>query len=103
MGHPFENIPAGKLGRFPRLLFPPSLTHTPFRPFTLQRQLTQYRSLIEHTESLTLLLQRYAQDESPIKADLMCGVYQIEAGQPFVLPSVKLVLTTLFCIFITPF
>ena len=35
-------------------------------------------------------------DASPVKADLLCGVYQTEQGLPLVLPSVKLVALSSF-------
>ncbi|KAL8726523.1 MAG: hypothetical protein Q9166_006655 [cf. Caloplaca sp. 2 TL-2023] len=79
MDHPFKEIPVGKLG-----------SSLPFFP-------TSFRCNSPNaTESLTLLLQKFAEDESPVKADLMCGVYRTEEGQPYVLPSVKMAKKKIF-------
>ena len=42
-------------------------------------------------ESLNRLQAQHESDTSPVKADLLCGVYQTEQGLPLVLPSVILV------------
>ena len=46
---------------------------------------------MRETESLNRLQAQFVSDISPVKADLLCGVYQIEQGLPLVLPSVMLV------------
>lgn len=46
---------------------------------------------MRETESLNQLQAQFVSDTSPVKADLLCGVYQTEQGLPLVLPSVKLV------------
>ena len=43
------------------------------------------------TESLNRLQAQHESDTNPIKADLLCGVYQTEQGLPLVLQSVILV------------
>ncbi|KAL8832599.1 MAG: hypothetical protein Q9191_000168 [Dirinaria sp. TL-2023a] len=47
-------------------------------------------------ESLNILQSQFTNDISPDKVDLMCGVYQNEEGQPFVLPSVRLAKKKIF-------
>ena len=46
---------------------------------------------MRETESLNRLQAQFESDTSPVKADLLCGVYQTEQGLPLVLPSVILV------------
>ncbi|KAE8373752.1 aspartate aminotransferase, cytoplasmic [Aspergillus bertholletiae] len=40
-------------------------------------------------ESLNALQAQFISDQSPLKVDLMCGVYRTDEGNPFVLPAVK--------------
>ncbi|KAF2126173.1 PLP-dependent transferase [Dothidotthia symphoricarpi CBS 119687] len=47
-------------------------------------------------ESLNALQAQFTNDPRPDKADLMCGVYQTQEGNPYVLPSVKLARQMLF-------
>lgn len=74
VAHPLANVPEGKLGKCSLHRVSP----------------ISYFSSI-NIESLNALQEQFKNDDRPHKADLMCGVYQTEEGNPYVLPSVKLV------------
>ncbi|KAL4782545.1 aspartate aminotransferase, cytoplasmic [Aspergillus varians] len=40
-------------------------------------------------ESLNALQAQYQQDPSPLRVDLLCGVYRTDEGKPYVLPAVQ--------------
>ncbi|KZF20960.1 putative aspartate aminotransferase [Xylona heveae TC161] len=43
-----------------------------------------------HTENLNFLQAAFENDTSPLKTDLMCGVYRTDSGGPFVMKAVKM-------------
>lgn len=79
--HPFMNIPDGQLGML--VCSVPRIPHNSDWTFVL------------FTEKLNGLQAEFVDDSSPVKVDLMCGVYRDDDGNPFVLPSVKKV--EIFC------
>lgn len=70
----FQDIPNGQLG-------------IPIGFSSIDLSLTVLRS----TESLNDLQAQFTADSNPRKVDLMCGVYRTDMGDPFVLPSVRMV------------